>query len=167
MIYDACSSEDPIDQGDLIDDCPILDLLQFPTAASEPWSVDYGFRRVVVLTQTCDLANQKTLVVNVAEAIDAEELIRRSVLKPADVKGPLRSGRIWGLYFLPASEAHGVPEMIVDLRRLHTVRLEILRGLCRSGRRKARLPSPYREHLSKHFADSFSRIGLPKPYETL
>ena len=24
----------------------------------------------------------------------------------------------------------------------------------------------YREHLAKHFADSYRRIGLPEPYET-
>jgi hypothetical protein len=36
-----------------------------------------------------------------------------------------------------------------------------------------RLPPPdgliqplYREHLAKHFADTYSRIGLPEPYET-
>jgi hypothetical protein len=35
------------------------------------------------------------------------------------------------------------------------------------GHRRARLQSLYREHLAKHFADTFSRIGLPRPYETL
>jgi len=34
------------------------------------------------------------------------------------------------------------------------------------GHRRARLLSPYREHLAKHFADTFSRIGLPEPYES-
>ena len=57
--------------------------------------------------------------------------------------------------------------MIVDLRRLHTVRLELLRTLCQGGHRRARLQPLYREHLAKHFADTFSRIGLPRPYETL
>lgn len=57
--------------------------------------------------------------------------------------------------------------MIVDLRRLHTVRLDLLSALCRAGKRRARLLSPYREHLAKHFADTFSRIGLPRPYETM
>jgi hypothetical protein len=33
--------------------------------------------------------------------------------------------------------------------------------------RLARIQTPYREHLAKHFADTFSRIGLPQPYETL
>jgi hypothetical protein len=56
--------------------------------------------------------------------------------------------------------------MIVDLRQLHTVRYDLLTALCQRGRRRARLLSPYREHLAKHFADTFSRIGLPEPYES-
>ena len=57
--------------------------------------------------------------------------------------------------------------MIVDLRRLHTVRSDLLRELYRSGKRRGRVQPLYREHLAKHFADTFSRIGLPRPYETL
>lgn len=102
-----------------------------------------------------------------AVAFDAQQLVDAGSLKPADVKGPLRAGRTWGLYFLPAQADLGLGEMIVDLRRLHTVRLDLLAGLCRDGRRRGRLPPPYREHLAKHFADTFSRIGLPRPYETL
>jgi hypothetical protein len=56
--------------------------------------------------------------------------------------------------------------MIVDLRRLHTVPLDLLRALCQAGKRSERVQTPYREHLAKHFADTFSRIGLPEPYET-
>ena len=57
--------------------------------------------------------------------------------------------------------------MIVDFRRLHTVRIDLLAALVRDGKRKGRVPPLYREHLAKHFADTFSRIGLPRPYETL
>lgn len=57
--------------------------------------------------------------------------------------------------------------MIIDLRLLHTVRLDLLRGLCTTGKRKGRVRPLYREHLAKHFADTFSRIGLPRPYETM
>ena len=167
MIYELPNSEDPLDQGDLIEDCPVLNLRSHPVGSSSQWDVDYGFRRVVILTQTCDLANKKTTVVNVSEVLATQFFIEQGLLKASDIKGPLRSGRIWGLYFLPANAELGLAEMIVDLRRLHTVRLEILRGLCRAGQRKGRLRPPYREHLAKHFADSFSRIGLPQPYETL
>ena len=60
-----------------------------------------------------------------------------------------------------------VVSIIVDFRRLHTVRLDLLLALCRSNKRLARVQTPYREHLAKHFADTFSRIGLPQPYETM
>jgi len=33
-------------------------------------------------------------------------------------------------------------------------------------RRRARIQPLYREHLAKHFADTYSRIGLPHPYLT-
>jgi len=53
------------------------------------------------------------------------------------------------------------------LHRLHTVRLDLLTTLYQAGKRRGRLLTPYREHCSKHFAETFSRIGLPRPYETL
>jgi hypothetical protein len=92
--------------------------------------------------------------------------VEQQLIKPADVRGPIRSGRVFGWYFLPASAECRLPEMIVDLRQIHTVRLDLLTALCLRGSRRARLLSPYREHLAKHFADTFSRIGLPEPYDT-
>ena len=71
------------------------------------------------------------------------------------------------MYFLPADAALGLPEMIVDFRRLHTVRLDLLLGLCRAGQRRGRVRPLYREHLAKHFADGYSRIGLPRAVESL
>ena len=166
MIYANPSPDELIDQGDLIDRCPLPFIDEYSPGGPAP-TVDVDFRRVIVVTQTCDLANQKTQVVVVAEVYDAQEFVDRGFLKPAEIKGPLRAGRIWGLYFLPAHPDLGLSEMIVDLRRLHTVRLDLLAGLCRGGGRRGRVPPLYREHLAKHFADTFSRIGLPRPYETL
>ena len=163
MIYDLPPPEAALDQSDLIDHCPINLVRTFVPDLTSPPLVDFAFPRVVVLTQTCDLANQKATFANVAEVFDAQLLIDQQLFKPADVRGPLRAGRIWGWYFLPAHAALGLSEMIVDLRRLHTVRMDLLRQLCRAGQRRARLQTPYREHLGKHFADTFSRIGLPRP----
>jgi hypothetical protein len=167
MIYELPQPDTPVDQCDLIDECPIVWVPTFSEALAKQPAVKIDLERVIVLSQTCDLHHQKSENVNIALVDEAKTFLDKGTLKPADIKGPLRSGRIWGLYFLPANAVLGLAEMIVDLRRLHTVRLEILRGLCRAGQRKARLRPPYREHLAKHFADSFSRIGLPQPYETL
>jgi hypothetical protein len=167
MIYTAPAADDPIDQGDLIDDCPVTELRSYQPGQQPPLDIGYAFYRIAVLTQTCDLANDKVSTVTVAEIRDAQQMVDDGLLKPADIKGPLRSGRIWGLYFLPADAALGLGEMVVDLRRLHTVKLDLLRTLCRAGKRRGRVGPLYREHLAKHFADTFSRIGLPRPYETL
>ena len=167
MIYAAPPPGNVIDQGDLIDGCPLPHLGVVNLSAPEPWVAAVDFRRAIVLTQTCDLANDKTSVAAVAEVFEAQQLVDQGLLKPADIKGPLRSGRVWGLYFLPAHGDLGLGEMIVDLRRLHTVRLDLLSELCRTGKRRGRVRPLYREHLAKHFADTYSRIGLPQPYETL
>jgi hypothetical protein len=114
------------------------------------------------LTQTCDLTNQKAHNAVCAVVIDAQVMVDKQLLKPADIKGPIRAGRVFGWYFLPKNTDLGLPEMIVDLRQLHTVRLDLLTALCRRGQRKARVQPLFREH----FADTYSRIGLPAPYET-
>jgi hypothetical protein len=166
LIYSPVAPDTALDQGDLIEDWTVV-LVQALPPGREDVPVAYDRRRVVVLTQTCDLANDKTVVATVAEVLDAQFFIDSGILKPADIKGPLRSGRIWGLYFLPADASFGLPEMIADFRRLHTARIDLLRTHCLAGNRPCRIQSLYREHLAKHFADTFSRIGLPRPYETL
>jgi hypothetical protein len=166
MIFACPAAEDPIDQGDILEGCPLTFLVQNNLDDPGPTEVDCIPARVLVLTQTCDLANQKASLITVAVVHDAQVLVDEGLLKPADIKGPIRGGRVFGWYFLPAAEELGLPEMIVDLRQLHTVRLTVLTALCRRGQRRARLRSLYREHLARHFADTYSRIGLPEPYKT-
>lgn len=166
MIYARPLPEDQIDQGDIVDSCPLLwpdvwDLDRTPALVA-----DEARHRVIVVSQTCDLANQKTDRATIAVLVDAQKVVDDKELKAADIKGMVRAGRVWGWYFLPKSEDHGLTEMIVDLRQLHTVRLDMLRALCLRGQRKARLQPLYREHLNQRFANSYARIGLPQPYPT-
>lgn len=97
---------------------------------------------------------------------DAQFLVEQNVVKAADVRGPMRAGRVYGWYFLPSCTECGLSESIIDLRQLHTIPRDVLESLCAAGGRKARIQTLYREHLAKHFADTFSRIGLPEPYDT-
>jgi hypothetical protein len=167
MIYHQPTPSEAIDQGDLIDGCPVTLVTAFRTDQLDSAQVHLDLQRVLVLSQTCDLANQKVDAATAASVFDAEQLVTGQILKAADVKGPIRASRVWGLYFLPAWTEPGLTEMIVDLRRLHTIRLDLLLAQFRAGKRRARIQTPYREHLARHFADTFSRIGLPQPYETL
>lgn len=166
MIYLRPAADSRVDQGDIFDGCPILEVASFNTNEIEPIELGYDASRVVVLTQTCDLANEKTTRVTVARVLMAQDLVDAQLLKEADVRGPIRSGRVYGLYYLPKDNGLGLPEAIVDLRQLHSVRLDLLQALSRRGNRLARIQPLFREHMAKHFADTYSRIGLPEPYKT-
>jgi hypothetical protein len=165
-IYRSPAADSSVDQGDLVEDCPLLLLASFDTNTLASLEVASPRGRVIVLTQSCDLANQKVKFALCARVIDAQSQVDQGLLKATEVRGPIRGGRVFGLYFLPKTVEFGLPEMIVDLRQLHTVRLDLLTELCRRGQRRAQLQPLYREHLAKHFADTYSRIGLPQPYET-
>lgn len=166
MIYRCPARDAPVDQGDIIDGCPVLRVAQFHELQPNEPDIECAAVRVVVLTQTCDFANSKVTQVVVALAHDSDQLVSDGLLKAAEIRGPVRGGRVFGWYFLPKDDSLGLGESIVDFRQLHTVPLHVLTTLCQSGHRIARLEPLYREHLNKHFADTYSRIGLPEPYAT-
>jgi len=166
VIYRLPPSDDPIDQGDIVEGYPLLSLVRFDPDDLSVVGTKHALYRVLVLTQTCDLANRKASRVAVAIVFDAQALVAEGLLKAADIKGPIRAGRVFGWYYLPKNTDLGLPEMGVDLRQLHTARLDLLTALCERGRRRARVQPLHREHLARHFGDTYSRIGLPEPYET-
>jgi hypothetical protein len=166
MIYTRPADSMAVDQGDIIDDCPLISVESLAAGDLERPNLVTDFSRVYVLTQTCDLAQGKVAKAVVAVVLDAAALIAEGHLKAADVRGPIRAARVFGWYFLPKSPALALSESIIDLRSLHTIPLPLLEDLCRAGKRVAHLEPLYREHLARHFADTYSRIGLPMPYET-
>lgn len=165
-LYRLPAPTDAVDQGDIIDGCPVLLLASFDLEDLEKPEIDVPPARILVMTQTCDLANQKATHIVCAVIHEAQRLVEQQILKTAEIRGHVRAGRVFGWYYLPKSTALDLPEMIVDFRQLHTVRMDLLTALCQRGQRRARVQPLYREHLAKHFADTYSRIGLPQPYET-
>ena len=166
MTYLVPPLEESLDPGDILDGCPIPQVEHFDLFDATKLVANCGLCRVIVLTQTCDLANQKTTRVMVALMHDAERLVRDGIVKAADVRGPIRAARVFGWYYLPRHGASGLPESVVDLRQVHTLPRGILEALREHGARRARVGPLFREHLARHFADTYSRIGLPEPYET-
>ncbi|MGL4553261.1 MAG: hypothetical protein ACRC33_19015 [Gemmataceae bacterium] len=166
MIFGKPPDDEPLDQGDILDGCPVLEAGSFIPSRPDAVEVVTFFQRVIVLTQTCDLANVRTPRINVAVPHEAGSIVTGGLLKPGDVRGPLRAGRVFGWYFLPASDEIGLPETLVDLRDLHSVPRPVVDSLVAAGKRRGRLRPLYRQHLGKHFGDTFSRIGLPEPYPT-
>jgi hypothetical protein len=167
VMYELVSAGSPLGQGDIFDDCSIYGF----DPASPPDDLDAAPMRwklrVVVLTQACDLAQQKATRVLVAVVHSAEDLVQKGQLKPSVIRDQIRRGRVFGWYFLPAAtQGVTLPESVVDLHDLHTVPRAFLHRLVSDGKRICRMVTPYREHLNQHFAVTYSRIALPEPYET-
>jgi hypothetical protein len=156
-----------LSQGDILDDCPLVswaDQIREVAEGDKPLSVR---ARVIVLTQACDLANDKAVRAVVAVLHEAAHLVQTGRVKEKFIRNNVRKGQVYGWYFLlshPACPAF--PESLVDLRDLHTVPRALLEGLQDQGKHVCRLITPYREHLAQHFSVTYSRIGLPEPYGT-
>ena len=163
MIYRAPTTEDALTQGDILDDCPILEWEVIPSPDVHSSGVIVRVR-AVVLTQACDLAESKATSVVVAVVHDVHTLVQQGILKAALIRDQVRRHRVYGWYFLPSAEV--IRESLVDLRYLHTVPRVVLDRLVGEGKRVTSICTPYREHLAQHFATTYSRIGLPVPYET-
>ena len=163
MMYQRPRSEEPVSQGDILDDCPLLlwEIGPLETAEPEPATIR---ARVVILTQACDLAQEKATRVLVAVVHSAPHLVERGVVTAKIVRDHIRTHRVYGWYFLPNGPS--MEESIVNLRNLHTIPRTMLEQLIREGKRVCRIASPYREHLAQHFSTTYSRIGLPEPYES-
>ncbi len=166
-MYENISIEDPLAQGDLIEDCPIFALMETATGIDLKAPATRWESRVIVLTQTCDLIHGKVERVLAAVVHAAQALVERGVLKASTIRDQVRRSLVYGWYFLPAAtEPLGMPESIVDLHDLHTISRVVVERLVADGKRVCRIMTPYREHLGQHFAVTYSRIGLPEPYET-
>lgn len=157
-----------LSQGDILDDCPLVfweDQTRQVDEGDEPVSQR---ARVIILTQACDLVNDRTTRVVVAKIHAAADLVRTGRVKERVIRDNVRKGQVYGWYFLPADLTRpGLPESLVDLRDLHTVPMTLLEGLQSRGKHVGRLITPYREPLAQHLSVTDSRIGLPEPYGTL
>ncbi len=164
MMYERPPEAASLSQGDILDQCPLLvwEVTSSRTGL-EPVATTIQVRALVV-TQACDLALEKTTRVLVAVVHSVRSLVERGVVTAKIVREQIRTHRVYGWYFLPMGP--GVDESIVDLRDLHTIPRSMLEQLARQGNRICRICTPYRGHLAQHFSVTYSRIGLPEPYES-
>ena len=157
---------DVLTQGDVIDECPIVGLSASGTFDLSNPPIRWWTARVIVLTQACDLAHSKTDSVLVASVHDAQKLVDAGLLKGPVIRDQVRRHLVYGWYYLPAAPSFAIVESLIDLREVHSIPRVVLERLIGHGKRIATLMSPYREHLSQHFAVTYMRVALPEPYPT-
>jgi hypothetical protein len=185
--YEIIDSDCSLTQGDIIFNCPLVswkaekislegkeskEVLQ---GATEVISAD-----VIVLSQACDLENNKISNVILCPHLDIDEYKKAWETTLTEQKQTpnlkswrrhlkdIRDGFIWNLSLLNCL-VNVTPPMqirIVDFHNIYSLPRIFLESLL--GERKKtriRLSPPYREHLSQSFARFFMRVGLPIPIE--
>ncbi len=155
-----------LDQGDILPRCPAgyLPLDWDPSSTDQEFRVDV--LDLVVLTQACDLAHDKTEYVVCCPVyphshIDAEfpgqgqKYIRNQ-------KEKMLQGIYPGYAMIAAHEGEpSRPISVVSFRLVFSLPKSFLQEFAEV--RHLRLLPPYREHISQSFARFFMRVGLPEP----
>jgi hypothetical protein len=152
-------------QGDLLECCPI------PRFCPTPYSDEDEVHRVdveefdcLIMTQSCDLENEKARLVALCPVYTVSEFEKVNPnYKERGQWEQVRKGRVEGLHLLapkidPFDPANCI---VVDFREIYSLPVEHLRQLAASAENRRRLCSPFLEHFSQAFARFFMRVGLP------
>lgn len=168
--YELVDGEE-LQQGDIFRGFPILrpsitsDLLDaFLNDLDIETPVEVLTGDVVLLTQSCDLANDKVDTVILCTVWDLAEYENSLGSSPKEItkrKELIRQGKEPSFHMLAASENPAVQLSLVEFKRIYTSPKDILTQFAISCGSRVRLLPPYREHLSQAFARYFMRVGLP------
>ena len=185
--YEVNNSSIRLTQGDLIFNCPVL-----------TWETDSGTdfsnsdhtnlqnkclaikSDVVVMTQACDLENNKVNNVILCPhfslndyKIDWESSMKSKGQNPTTGSwskycNHIQDGYCWNLAMLNKFEngSFTMDHRIVDFHEVYSLPRDFLELLLKQRDQSEpflRLRVPYREYLSQAFARYFMRVGLPTP----
>lgn len=158
-------------QGDILPKCPVFvpdGELAWPLASESNLGFRADLLELIVLTQSCDLANDKVPEVLLARVVPWVDVVRQEVkhgnefAKSARFRKQLIEGTIPSLSLLHKRDHEPRLEWsVVTFQRLYSLPKSYLSAFAASLGPRLRLRSPYREHLAQAFARYFMRVGLP------
>ncbi len=160
--YEIVKNDELLLQGDFIDACPII--VPPDKIEENGVEVDVVNYNVIVMSQSCDLAQEKIDLVLVCPYFPLNEMEKlNDFFKSKKGKETLRRGNLPGYHLLNKSKLKEFQTeyLIVDFHNVFSVHFDYLKGLARKRNNRLRLLSPYKEHLSQAFARFFMRVGLP------
>lgn len=177
--YAIVSITDPLEQGDLLDNFPVVTLSEelseieptMETRSEEepeekPIEAPVKEYRVIVMTQSCDLVkftDSSQVIVCPLYDLREAKTSRGDKLDNANGWGKLIRGNYVGLHLLNKSDLqdHEFNYQVVDLQRIFSAPLSLIKQVAANQGDRVRLLPPYREHLAQAFARQFMRVGLP------
>jgi hypothetical protein len=159
---------DVVRQGDILFGFPVAVVpeLPWPIPPDHKPAVDLETYDLVVMTQSCDLENDKVEEVLFAQVLNWQKVVeptpKDSIFRSTKFRTVLVEGNAPGLSLLHKREEEPkLPWSIVDFHRLFTVPKGFVKKFAAGCGSRLRLCSPYREHLAQAFARYFMRVGLP------
>jgi hypothetical protein len=157
-----------LSQGDLLRDCvvPVIpaDFKPPPGDYGGPYEFDGDIFDVIVVTQRCDLEQNKAPLV---ATCPVSSLAMYESSHPEYSTGNrwerVRQGRVEGLHLLAAlrDQSNNHEALVVDFRQIYSLPVGYLTNRASDIGPRFRLRSPYLEHFSQAFARFFMRVGLP------
>lgn len=178
----VCIKDRRVAQGDMYRDVEYVERI-----AERDGILDVSiivFPLVIVLTQDCDLEQDRTfrtekkssqdkvlISVLVAPVYPAELVFEGSHLSELDLKmAPIQKSATEGKYLMQNQRPRyhylefprdvPIPPSVIDFKHYFSVSVEYLEGI-RQERYVRTVSELYREHISQRFAAFLSRIGLP------
>jgi hypothetical protein len=163
--YEILEFSDNILQGDLIVNCPII----IPPNSFEQQELQAKEANVIVMSQSCDIVNNKVEIILVCPYVTLEDFLSRHPMsQDGNKKGRekvlenLKQGHFNQYHILQKEKKYSLNDnIIVDFRNVYGVHFEFLKNHASKIESRIRLLPPYREHLSQAFARYFMRVGLP------
>lgn len=160
--YSVVLNNDPIQQGDLIDDLKVY----FPVIPAKNGDsvevndvLDYD---VVVMTQSCDLANlSDDSLVLLCPRQSFAKMFQKEVYK--DNWNKLRKGSFIHSHLINKCDLkdHEFDYQVVIFETVISMPLGLLKAQLNNRPDRVRMMPPYREYMAQAFAMQFMRIGLP------
>ena len=181
--YEVADANTKLTQGDIILNCPVVRWSPNPLELKTEKEIEYLKSSVeaiqtdvIVLTQACDLENNKVKEVILCPHLSLEgykeeweELMKqRGQTKLAKAWTryceDIKNGYVWNLAMLNEGSVgdFNLTHRVVDFSEIYTLPRTFLESLLQNrNQSRLRLRPPYREHLSQAFARFFMRVGLP------
>lgn len=153
-------------QGDLLPDCcvPVFIDPSPSNADEEPRELDVKSQRLIIVTQSCDLENNKVEFVALCPANTLEEFAEHNPkFENPKEWNSVRTGKEHSLHLLcsPDDPTNNMECYVVDFGHIVSVPYAYLAKHANTLGARWRLDPPYLEHFSQAFARFFMRVGLP------
>jgi len=166
--YEKVESEKDLEQGDIIEHCNVIvpneeHYIAVQKGVENSSPVDIIEINGIVLSQSCDIKNEKIDSIIVCPIWPLKELVKKDeFFRAKKARESLRQGLCPQYHLLNKLSTGDLSEdyYFVDFHHIYSVPKSFISGLIK-GVVRLRLLPPYREHLSQSFARYFMRVGLP------